>query len=207
MTVTDGASRPLGRPPATSRELVERAAIDLMLTEGYEAVSVARIAAAAGIARSTFFRYFQSKSDAVWGAFDVAIERLGVALAAAGPDVPVMAAIRAAVADSTVQAARDSEVWLGRFALLDTSPSLRAEAALHWSRWSAVVADFVAARVGATASDVLPAAIAGAVQSAYLASLRTWLASGAPDGEPLAFWTEFAPVGDALDQVLARTPR
>jgi len=196
----------LGRPPATSRALVERAAIDLMLTEGYDAVSVQRIASAAGIARSTYFRYFASKADAVWGAFDTAIDRLASALAETAPTVSTMTAVHTAVTVTTHQNAQDSEVWLSRFALLDSAPSLAAGAALRWSHWSQVIAAFVARRLGIEPTDVVPAAIAGAVQGAYLASLRKWLDTGLTDADPSArSWADFSGVCTALDVALATT--
>jgi len=42
---------------------LERAALELFLQSGYEAVTVEQIAQAAGISRRTFFRYFTNKSD------------------------------------------------------------------------------------------------------------------------------------------------
>jgi AcrR family transcriptional regulator len=62
--VPDGASR--GRPAATSRQDVARAALDLFARQGYDETTVDEIAAAVGISRRTFFRYYESKPDVVW---------------------------------------------------------------------------------------------------------------------------------------------
>ncbi|MGI4893767.1 MAG: TetR family transcriptional regulator [Janthinobacterium lividum] len=168
------ASRRPGRPPVTSRGAVERAAITLMLRSGYADVSVDRIAAAAGIGRSTFFRYFASKPAVVWAAFDGAISALRDALAATSPDEPVLQALSRAVVHSTRASTLESTVWLERFELLDTEPALRAEAGVHWQEWSDVVAEFVALRRGERPA-VVAGAVAGAVQATYLVTMRSWL--------------------------------
>ncbi len=47
------------------RELAA-AAMELFATKGYEATTVDEIAAAAGVARRTFFRHFRSKEEAIF---------------------------------------------------------------------------------------------------------------------------------------------
>ncbi|MFZ3451951.1 TetR/AcrR family transcriptional regulator [Arthrobacter sp. 7Tela_A1] len=51
------------RKEATRRE-IQKAALDLIESEGLDAVTVARIAERAGISDRTFFRYFESKEAA-----------------------------------------------------------------------------------------------------------------------------------------------
>ena len=53
-----------------------RAALDLFDRQGYEETTVDEIAAAVGISRRTFFRYYESKRDVVWGEFDAELVRL-----------------------------------------------------------------------------------------------------------------------------------
>lgn len=43
------------------REALQRAALDALLQHGYEAASIEQIAAAAGVARGTFYLYFEDK--------------------------------------------------------------------------------------------------------------------------------------------------
>src|SRR5437660_7051579 len=50
-----------GRPPATTRGDIEAVAFALFARNGFEETTVEEIAAAAGIGRRTFFRYFGSK--------------------------------------------------------------------------------------------------------------------------------------------------
>ncbi len=56
-----------GRRPSTTREAIARRALDLFERNGFDATTVDEIAAAVGISRRTFFRYYSSKRDVVWG--------------------------------------------------------------------------------------------------------------------------------------------
>jgi AcrR family transcriptional regulator len=162
-----------GRPPAASRENVEQIALDLMLRNGYDAVSVDAIAAAAGIGRTTFFRYFGSKPGVIWAPFDATIEWLAAAVDGRTED-DTMRTIRTAIVESTRSAIYSSDVWLERFRLLDAHPSLRADAYEHWERWKRVIAARVAESENQDPDDVVPMAISGACQGVFLAELRNW---------------------------------
>ncbi len=69
-----GRSVALGRPAVTSRAELEQISLAMFSEQGFDVTSVDEIAAAAGIGRRTFFRYFKSKNDAVWGDFDTQLE-------------------------------------------------------------------------------------------------------------------------------------
>jgi AcrR family transcriptional regulator len=169
MTVERDRKGP-GRPPAASREAVEQIALELMLRDGYESVSVDAIASAAGIGRTTFFRYFGSKPGVVWAPFDATIESLRSAVATS--DADGLDGIRTAIVSSTRTAVYSSEVWLERFQLLDTHPSLRADAYEHWERWKRIIAERIARNEHSNPSDAIPMAVAGACQSVFVAELR-----------------------------------
>lgn len=81
MSPVTPASRPAGRPRASSRAMLEEAAGELFLERGYAATSVADITARAGVSRNTFFNYFGAKSDLLWSTFDATVAGLGDALA------------------------------------------------------------------------------------------------------------------------------
>ncbi|MFZ2045839.1 MAG: TetR family transcriptional regulator, partial [Trebonia sp.] len=88
-----------GRKRVTSRAELEQTAFALFAARGFEQTTVDEIAAAAGIGRRTFFRYFPSKNDVPWGAFEVELDRMRVRLKACPPEVPLMDAIRLALID------------------------------------------------------------------------------------------------------------
>ena len=85
------------RRPSTSREDVARAALELFARQGYDETTVDEIAAAVGVSRRTFFRYYESKRDVVWGEFDAELVRLRDRLAEAPDDQPMMDVLRRAV--------------------------------------------------------------------------------------------------------------
>ena len=68
-----GQVRRVGRPPAASREILEEAACELFLEQGYAATSVADITQRAGVSRATFFNYIPTKSDLLWTSVDDAL--------------------------------------------------------------------------------------------------------------------------------------
>lgn len=169
-------SRGPGRPPAASREAVEQIALALMLRDGYDAVSVDAIAAAAGIGRTTFFRYFGSKAGVIWAPFDATISWLRDGLDTQAPGEDVLSTVREAIVASTRSAVGSSDVWLERFQLLDTHPSLQSGAYEHWEAWKGVLISFIRAAVDCDGrgDDTIPMAIAGACHGVFLAELRHW---------------------------------
>jgi len=69
-----------GRPPASSRDILQDAAYDLFLERSYAQTSVADITQRAGVSRATFFNYFSSKSDVFWFELDDALEQFRLEL-------------------------------------------------------------------------------------------------------------------------------
>ncbi|GAA3758678.1 TetR family transcriptional regulator [Streptomyces tremellae] len=170
-----------GRPRAASRREVERVVMELLQRDGYDAVSVQAMCEAAGIGRTTFFRYFQSKSGVIWYAFNDTIDSLRSHLAELPEETDLLAGVQRAVYASTREAVRSSDVWLERFRLLDTVPALQAGAYEHWESWKRVVAVHLAERTGASPENPAPLIVASACQGAFVAALRTWLSSGDAD--------------------------
>lgn len=60
--------------------MLEEAAYELFLEQGYDGTTVAEIARRAGVSRGTFFNYFPAKADVFWGDIDEALDALPVAL-------------------------------------------------------------------------------------------------------------------------------
>ena len=65
-----------GRPPASSREMLQDAAFELFLENSYAGTTVEEIAQRAGVSRNTFFNYFPTKSDVFWVELDESLDRL-----------------------------------------------------------------------------------------------------------------------------------
>src|SRR5688500_983041 len=102
LTMESAAPVPVARPARgrrqrTSHAELERVAFRLFTEKGFEQTTIDDIAEAAGIGRRTFFNYYASKNDLVWGDFDEHLKRFARLLDEAPSDVPLMAALRGAV--------------------------------------------------------------------------------------------------------------
>jgi len=173
-TVT-GELRP-GRRPSTSHADLARIGMRLFIERGFDETTVDDIAAAAGIGRRTFFRYFSSKSDVPWGDFDVTLERMRRFLAEVPADVSLVEALRMAIVDANRLDPETASLQRERMTLLLTVPHLIAHSTLRYAAWRQVVAEYVARRRGVAEDSLEPQAIAwaflGACQSAYEHWLR-----------------------------------
>jgi TetR/AcrR family transcriptional regulator, regulator of mycofactocin system len=179
-----GAGHP-GRRRATSRAELEQVAFALFEARGFEATTVDEIASAAGIGRRTFFRYFPSKNDVPWGAFEDELERMRVRLKACPSEVPLMDAIRIALIDFNRVDPAQVPLHRRRMELILRVPTLLAHSTLRFTAWRAVVAEFVAERTGSRPDDLAPQAVAHAILGVSIAAYEHWLDDPAADLGPL----------------------
>jgi mycofactocin system transcriptional regulator len=170
-----------GRRRVTSREELEETAFALFAARGFEATTVDEIAAAAGIGRRTFFRYFPSKNDIPWGAFERELERMRARLRAVPADVPVMDAIREALVDFNRVDPAVVPLHRRRMELILRVPALFAHSTLRFTAWREVIAEFVAVRTGQRSGQLAPQAIAHAVLGVSVAAYEHWLDDPAAD--------------------------
>lgn len=70
----------VGRPRASSKDVLEEAASELFLEKGYLATSIDDIAQRAGVSRATFFNYFPQKVDVLLVSVDRALDAFGQAI-------------------------------------------------------------------------------------------------------------------------------
>lgn len=178
-SMTDHVGTRAGRRPITSRWQVEHAAFELFARQGFERTTVEDIAAAAGIGRRTFFRYFPSKNDIAWGDFDGELRRMRTRLAQYPSDVPLIDAIREALVDFNRVGPQEAPWHRRRMELILTTPALQAHSALRYADWRQVLAEFVAGRLGVPVDSLAPQAIAYATLGVALAAYEQWLR--APD--------------------------
>lgn len=171
----------VGRPPATTREEIERVALQLFATQGFDATTVDDIAAAAGIGRRTVFRYFGSKNDVVWGSFDDGLADLRRALAAAPTGRALTEVLREAIVAFNALPAEQLPVHRQRMALILSAPSLQAHSTLMYAEWRRVIAEFVADRLHARPDELLPRLVGHVMLGAAVTAYEQWLAD--PAGE------------------------
>lgn len=177
----DGERGVPGRKRVTSRADLEHTAFGLFEANGFEQTTVDEIAAAAGIGRRTFFRYFPSKNDIPWGAFELELEKMRVRLKACPPEVPLMDAIRMALIDFNHVTPAQVPMHRRRMELILRVPALLAHSTLRFTAWRQVVADFVAERTGRRPGELAPQVIAHAVLGVAVAAYEHWLDDPAAD--------------------------
>jgi TetR/AcrR family transcriptional regulator, regulator of mycofactocin system len=163
-----------GRPPGTSARELELISLRLFTEDGFDDTTVERIAAAAGVSERTFFRYFDSKADVLWHAFDGEVLALRAALRAVHADVPMMDAIRQAVVGVNKYRAEDVPELRTRMSLIGTVPALQASAARHYDAWEQTVSEFAAGRLGLPADSLYPLAIGRATLAVCRSAYERW---------------------------------
>ncbi|MFC6506951.1 TetR family transcriptional regulator [Promicromonospora citrea] len=153
---------------------------DLVLEQGYERTTVDHICAAAGISRSTFFRYFPSKEDALLGGVADSGETLRDALAARPEDELPWVAVRRALQPLIDRYAADDERVRRLTRLMMTTPALLARHQEKNARWYELLRPEVARRLGADVDDRAdpgPQALIGAALACVQATLTVWSAN------------------------------
>ncbi len=163
-----------GRPPGTSARELELISLRLFTEDGFDETTVERIATAAGVSKRTFFRYFDSKADVLWHAFDGEIRALRAALRAIRADVPMMEAIRQAVVGVNRYRAQDVPELRTRMNLIGSVPALQASAAQHYDAWERAISEFAAGRLGLAADTLYPLAIGRATLAVCRSAYERW---------------------------------
>ncbi len=179
--VTEGGARARARKAV--RAEVAAVVAQLMLEQGYDGTTVDDICAAAEISRSTFFRYFPSKEDALFGGVADTGERLAAALAARPSSETPWTAMRRALDPLIEQHDVDDERFRDVTRLIVTTPALAARHREKNSHWHELLRPEIARRLGTDPADVsdpranaLIAAALGCVE----ATLTAWTASDRP---------------------------
>ena len=171
----DAGSSRRGRPPRTSRRALELIALRLFTEQGFEETTVEQIAAAAGVSRRAFFRYFDSKAAVLWHEFDGEVEALRAAFTRIAGDVPMMTAIRQVVVGVNRYHAEDLPELRTRINLISSVPALQASAAPHYDAWERAVSDFAAGRIGQPADSLYALAIGRTTLAACRAAYDRWV--------------------------------
>jgi TetR/AcrR family transcriptional regulator, regulator of mycofactocin system len=171
--------KPRAKP--TTVEAIEKAALEVFAERGFEEPTVEEIAAAAGISRRTFFRYFASKNDIPFGNFAYLLRDLEHWFSTVPDDRPMFEVIE----DATLRFNRltsDGEVaHRERMKLILHTPALRANSALRHAEWLAVVARYAARRMGQSPDDLGPLIAAHVSQGAANAAYEQWLRDESSD--------------------------
>jgi mycofactocin system transcriptional regulator len=166
----------VGRRRSTTQDHITDVALDLFARRGFDEVSVDDVAQAAGIARRTLFRYYSSKNAIPWGDFDAYLDHMRDLLDAMPTDVPVSEALRSALLAFNSFDEAETAIHRKRMRLILETAALQAYSMTMYAGWRAVVAAFVARRVGGKAEDLMPQTVAWTMLGVALSAYGHWLA-------------------------------
>jgi hypothetical protein len=111
----------------------------------------------------------------VWGDFESVLRRLRRSLDTTAPDEPLHEALRRAVIESNHYDDEQLPELRIRMRLITGVPALQAHSTLRYAEWRAVIADFVARRLGCEASDLVPQTVAHAALGTSMAAFLVWV--------------------------------
>lgn len=163
---------------ARNRAEVAGVAVGLFTARGFDDVTVDDVAAAAGISRRTFFRYFESKEDAVIPYEHERLEQFRELLAERHADEPVVVSIRRATASIVTADDPGRGDIVARLQLIRDNPSIHARSLELRSRWELAVRDVIAENLHEDPATSLVANVAAAATiGATRAAVDVWLAT------------------------------
>jgi mycofactocin system transcriptional regulator len=174
-----------GPRPRTNARAIALVGLRLFAEKGFQDTTIDEIAAAARVSRTTFFRYFDSKSDLLWNEVDAEAESLRAHLSSMPDDVPIMTAVRnAVVAVNNYQPDYILELR-SRMNLVGSAPELTASASSHYRGWVQAISDFVAYRTGLPSTAFFPLIVGRATLAVCTAAYEHWAAD--PDADLIAY--------------------
>ncbi len=178
MTETETTDEGLrGRKKREAKEAITAAAKRLFTARGFPAVTVDEIALAANVSRRTFFRYFPTKEDVLFGRREAQLAALEIALEPAPAEAPFATVRRALISVSSLHLA-EKELVLAEHAIVAKSAELLARD-LEWDRKAFLLLARALAR-GSRGKDAARRAriAAGAIVGALRVVIEEWVESG-----------------------------
>jgi len=171
---------PAERRRAATRQRIAAVAAQLVASQGLAGSTVDRIADAADISRATFFRYFNSKEDAVAEGVNVHwLNRITNALAMQPPQLSATEAVVGAFQHLALGFAEIEDQVRELATLTRSSETLDAWTLHIYARYEAAIADLVAPRLGELApEDPRPRLIGALAMATVRIALDDWLRHG-----------------------------
>jgi AcrR family transcriptional regulator len=151
------------RKKQQTRQLILDTAARLFAERGFDGVSVAEIARVAQLSEMTVFNYFPAKEDLVFGRMEFFEERLVAAVEQRRAGESAVAAFGRAVVAGHDQLAARADMIAKAATLIRSSPALQAREREVAERYTARLAQVLAAETGAGADDIEARAVASAL--------------------------------------------
>jgi AcrR family transcriptional regulator len=158
------------RKKQQTRETIHREAMRLFAERGFEATTIADIAAAADISPRTFFSYFASKEECVFVGFDEALADFDRAMRERPPGTTAIQALRTWLVQAVQQFGGDPEREQLEARLIRESPAVAACELHHMREFELHLADAVAQDLGEPPDALRPRLVAAAAIAAMQAT-------------------------------------
>lgn len=185
------------RKKLRTRAQLADAALRLFAERGFDEVTIEDIAAEVEVSPRTFFRYFASKEEALFGDVDATLEAIRDELARRPSGETDVTAIREAVLSVAQGYGDGSASTLERASVIMRTPSLLAHAAGRQATYEEALAQTLAERRGSTREPTLRERLLAAFAIAALrVAFAAWVELGGTGSVP-----ELA--SDALDRLEA----
>ena len=162
-----------------NRTEVADVAVKLFLERGFDNVTIDDIAAAAGISKRTFFRYFETKEDAVLPYEDTRLNAFRQLLAQREPGQSILACVQQAAITLVSEPEVPDCSWMrARMELARDNPSVHAHSLQLRSQWETEVRDLIAEHLGEPPEESMTAnVVAAAAIGAVRAAGQVWLST------------------------------
>ena len=193
------------RKKRAAREAIAATARRLFAERGFDAVTVAEVAAAADVSEKTVFNYFPTKEDLAFAGREEGIAQFVAAITERPPGTSVLDVFRAMTTTVLdVFVAGGDEDLLAVAKIIRGSPTLQERLTVGWESGAAAITAAIAETSGAADDDLVPGIVARTLwfthRSIFLAALNGLLAE--EDREQLAARLRVA-ADRAYDQLAA----
>jgi AcrR family transcriptional regulator len=171
------------RKKLATRRALEESAMRLFTDKGFDGTTVEEIADAADVSARTFFRYFATKDEVLFGDHEPRLEAMRALLEQRPADEPVMVSLEALLRGLGDMLVAQRERVLVQSEVSKARVQVLGLFRQHQEEMNEVIISFVAARLQDDGQVRMRArVVASAAMGAYLAASSEWLRSdGAED--------------------------
>jgi AcrR family transcriptional regulator len=163
------------RKKRATRRALHDAALRLALEHGLEHLTVEEISSAADVSVRTFFNYFPTKEQAIFGD-DMFQADEGHAMAIMSDAADVLDGLYGVAMALVAATAPRREQVLMRWQLMERYPALLAQMFARFEQANEILALAVATRTGAAPDDAYPQLMAAVAGAAIRTAVRRWTA-------------------------------
>ncbi len=158
------------------RDELAEAALKLLAIGDFEDTTIDQIAAAAGVSRRTFFRYFPSKEDVIVESLATVGQDLRAALEAQPASLRPATVLRQTFCLFEQACTEHPEKVLRLTRLILHTPALNARYLERQAKWKTTLAETLARREKASRHDLRAVVAVGVAFAALDAALHAWVA-------------------------------